>query len=72
MLWEANAGDFPEWLELSDIVGVAGPDEESLTTINIVREFLPEGEQEFDIVFSADFTDPVVLTVAAEGLPAAP
>jgi len=66
--WEVNFDAFPPWLELSDVVGAAGPDEVSTTVITIVRDMLPEGEQEFDIVFSADFAQPVTLTVAAEGL----
>lgn len=69
--WEADESSFPDWVFLSDFTGTAGPGEDSFTTINIVREELPEGEQEFDIVFQADFAiDPAVLTVAAEGLPA--
>ena len=70
--WRTNFANFPAWLELSDVTGAAGPDELSTTTIMIIREFLPEGEQEFDIVFSADFANPAVLTVAAEGLPPPP
>lgn len=69
LLWEVNAAAFPTWLELSDIVGAAGPDEESVVVINIIREFVPEGESEFDIVFSADFADPITLRVGVEGLP---
>jgi hypothetical protein len=69
LLWETNAAAFPNWLELSDIVGAAGPDEETVVVINIIREFVPEGESEFDIVFSADFADPITLRVGVEGLP---
>lgn len=68
--WSVNAGDFPNWLQLSDIVGVAGPDEESAVTINIDRLFVPEGVTDFDIVFSADFAAPITLTISVEGLPA--
>lgn len=70
LIWETNAADFPTWLELSDIVGSAGPDQESIVTINIVREFVPEGESEFDIVFTDDFAEPITLRIGVEGLPA--
>jgi len=69
LIWETNAAAFPTWLELSDIVGAAGPDEESVVVINIIREFVPEGESEFDIVFTSDFADPITLRVGVEGLP---
>lgn len=67
--WKVNAAEFPTWLELSDVAGAAGPDEESVVTINIVREFVPEGEIEFDIVFTDDFADPITLRIGVEGLP---
>ncbi|MBX3177146.1 MAG: VWA domain-containing protein [Candidatus Hydrogenedentes bacterium] len=70
LVWRVNTGAFPAWLELSDTSGNAGPGQTSFTTIHIIRENLPEGEQEFDIVFTADFATPATLTVAAEGLPA--
>ena len=68
LLWEVDDSTFPAWLELSSIAGASGPDQASFTTISIIRENLPEGEQEFDIEFMADFADPITLTVAAEGL----
>jgi hypothetical protein len=70
--WEANVDAFPAWLELSEFVGAVGPDQESQITINILREYVPEGEHEFDIVFSADFADPITLRVGVEGLPDPP
>lgn len=68
--WSVNSSEFPNWLQLSDVVGVAGPDEESTVTINIIREFVPEGVTNFDIVFSADFATPTTLEISVEGLPA--
>lgn len=70
--WEVDTSAFPSWLELSSVAGASGPDETTFTTINIIRENLPEGEQEHTIVFNADFANPATLTVAAEGLPIPP
>lgn len=72
LAWVTNAGAFPPWIELGEYVGTSGPDAESIVTVTINRDLLPEGENEFVIEFSADFADPITLTIAAEGLPDPP
>ena len=68
--WQVDPNSLPAWVVLSDFVGVAGPDESNVVTITIVRESLPLGNQFADIVFTADYVDPITLTVSAEGVPA--
>ena len=72
LFWEVDPSAFPAWLDISSTAGTIGPDETAVFTISIIRANLPEGEQEYTIEFTADFADPITLTVAAEGLPPAP
>lgn len=67
--WEVDPDSLPAWVVLSSLVGAPGPDQSDIITISINRASLPEGNQFADIVFTADFTDPITLTISAEGLP---
>jgi hypothetical protein len=70
--WRVDEDLLPSWLVLSDVGGAATEEFPSVLTISIVRESLPLGNQFADIVFTADFVDPITLTVSAEGVPPAP
>jgi len=67
--WSVDPASLPPWVGLSSVAGSAGPDEGNIVTITIIRINLPEGNQFADIVFTANYTDPITLTISAEGLP---
>ncbi|MCF6284260.1 MAG: VWA domain-containing protein, partial [Candidatus Hydrogenedentes bacterium] len=67
--WNVDEDTLPPWLVLSSVAGSAVSEFPSVVTISIVRANLPLGNQFADIVFTADFIDPVTLTVSAEGVP---